>query len=323
VCCGVASCPSGKACNAAGLCVGKLGAGCGMDAECGSGFCTDGVCCGVASCPSGKACNAAGLCVGKLGAGCGMDAECGSGFCVDGVCCGAACDGQCEACDVPGSEGACTPVVGKPRSGRTACASDPANPCAERACDGASRGACAGYASGATVVCRAAGCTDGAQQPEARCDGTGACAAPATRACAPYACGDGACKTSCTTSADCAAGASCSGAGTCVTGATCGDEHTLHTTDGTTVDCAPYDCRSGTCLAACAPGRDADCNTGFVCSKDGACVDANATGATAAEGGCATTVGRPGSAVTAALAAIALMGFGARRRWARARAARK
>jgi len=42
---------------------------------------------------------------------CTSGTQCGSGFCVDGVCCDQACSGVCEACDLPGSVGACAPVL--------------------------------------------------------------------------------------------------------------------------------------------------------------------------------------------------------------------
>lgn len=71
-----------------------------------------------------------GMCVPDSGPGgyCDEASDCGGGgFCVDNVCCNSACNGGCEACDLPGSEGACTPVP----SGQ-----DPDNECGQVSCVG-------------------------------------------------------------------------------------------------------------------------------------------------------------------------------------------
>jgi Stigma-specific protein, Stig1 len=71
-------------------------------------------------------------------------------------------------------------------------------------------GQCA-FASTATV-CRPATCVGStALQGAATCDGQGTCPPSTTQDCTPYTCADGACRTSCTTDADCAIAHTCVG----------------------------------------------------------------------------------------------------------------
>jgi hypothetical protein len=138
------------------------------------------------------------------GATCSTDAECATGHCVDAVCCDSACSGQCEACAEPGTEGSCVAVLGLPRGGRTACASD--GSLCGGVCDGAERLACA-Y-PGPEVACRDASCAAGVETLAAVCSGAGDC--PRTdRPCAPYVCDPEACLSSCSVHPDCAPGFVC------------------------------------------------------------------------------------------------------------------
>ena len=194
-----ASAPGEHLCDGAGQCLLKLtGLACGIDADCHSGSCVDGVCCGsacdglceacsaakkgsgidgtcgpihiatdpdgeCASAPGEHLCDGAGQCLLKLtGLACGIDADCHSGSCVDGVCCGSACTGLCEACSAAkkghGIDGTCEPIH---------IATDPDGECAsapgEHLCDGA--GQCllklTGLACGIDADCHSGSCVDG------------------------------------------------------------------------------------------------------------------------------------------------------------------
>ncbi len=317
VCCAQASCGSGAACNTptkAGSCAKTTGTKCGSASECGTGFCTDGVCCTDASCGSGAACDTptkAGSCAKTTGSSCGSASECGTGFCVDGVCCDTACTGQCAACDRVGAIGTCTPVVGQPHGARPACASGGGKVCAARTCDGINPSSCGGLPS-ATTVCSKASCANGTLSQASSCDGKGACGAPTTRTCAPYACADATkCGTSCATNADCVSGYSCAN-GTCsAITATCSADGTQAVaTDGSgATACAPYRCdpSSGNCYATCAAGDE--CASGATCDNGVCQPGANTT----SSGGCSTSPVE-GSVAIPAIGLLAALMLRTRRR---------
>ncbi|MFO0675820.1 MAG: hypothetical protein U0169_04760 [Polyangiaceae bacterium] len=243
----------------------------------GLGACTD-ACTSNGDCSNGNVCKD-GACVPSsvAGAPCTRPDECGTGFCVDGVCCGSACAGQCEACDVLGSAGTCVGVAGVPHGRRPACSTG-TDACSARTCVGArNRATCVGYA-GDAVVCRAASCVAGVETREARCDGAGQCTTAetqVTRRCAPYACGEDACKSRCASDADCDAASACDVAsGTCVAGTSCIDDHTLKLDAERRVDCSPYACRGSRCLPTCASVDD--CVSPNVCTPSGVCEPRNA-----------------------------------------------
>lgn len=167
---------------------GACSKSCATDDECNPDFYCDG-----AACQPRKALGLACL-PGKGGR------DCASNVCADGVCCDQKCDGACEACNVKGREGGCAPVGEGP---------PPRNP-----------DACAPYACG-TVGCRAT-CTKNSHcAPAFRCS-AGVCIPRGARECSPnglgsidtggvttacgaYRCGsDGACKTSCVGTFECA-----------------------------------------------------------------------------------------------------------------------
>ena len=128
--------------------------------------------------------------------------------------------------------------------------------------------------------CREASCTSGVATFAADCAGTGVCAALATAACAPYTCGNTACRSSCSVDVDCANGNYCSSGqcvpllvagGPCTTENECGSGHCV---DGVCCDtactgqCEACDVAtlSGTCSPVTGPphGRTP-------CAADGAC----------------------------------------------------
>lgn len=149
------------------------GADCERDAQCESGFCTDGVCCdarceevcesctaatrGVCTryevgtdpeddCDSVLVCGQRGECVTPDlpdGQPCGSGEECESGVCADGVCCDQACDGSCQACTLDNQVGVCAPYP---------LDTDPEQECAQ-ACNGA--GACVEYEVRGNGLCSA------------------------------------------------------------------------------------------------------------------------------------------------------------------------
>ncbi len=295
-------------------CVPRSGVGeaCTAISTCETGlFCVDAVCCATASCSSPARCDLVGrkgTCSKPSGASCEVDAECNTGFCADGVCCDRRCDGQCESCTASGTPGVCSPVAGAPRGNRTACATDPANACAAKRCDGKEPATCAAYVA-AGVHCAASSCTDGVLQPSASCDGKGACTPPARITCAPFGCAVLECATTCSGTIPCAVGYQCAD-GACVpTRASCTPDRVSRMgTDGSLTSCAPYRCTGGACLERCA--AESDCADGMSCRSDGACA---ALQDAASEGGCQVTFGRSHDAG----ALLIVLGLLVRRRRAR------
>jgi hypothetical protein len=137
---------------------------------------------------------------------CGAATECTSGFCVDGVCCEQSCMGTCRTCALPGSAGTCRPFdVG----------TDPADECPDQTaascgtdgtCDGA--GGCRKYLEGTT--CAAPGCSGSMLTTLGTCSAAGMCMKPAGAACGNYTCSGAACRTTCTSSAQCTPPSICS-----------------------------------------------------------------------------------------------------------------
>ncbi|MEM1031737.1 MAG: kelch repeat-containing protein [Myxococcota bacterium] len=280
------------------------GVGCTFDADCASGFCTEGVCCDRRCDDNCEGCTAArkgsgedGVCGAvpperfvddacflSAGAPCADAAACDSGSCVDGVCCDQTCEGQCEACDVAGSVGVCVPTTGAPRGDRPACeAEPPADLCEASVCDGAVRDACAGTVGPCGVyACTAAGCLD-------RCEDE----------------------------ADCAVGHRCDPeTNTCVVGVCEGSVATLPT--GEQIDCAPFVCLAdGSCRTTCADVND--CVAPFACNFEGRCVtrppnDELDDGCGCRLGGTAAPGGSGGRWVALVGALAALVGRRRRRR---------
>jgi len=317
--CSVAGdCAAGYFCST-GVCTPTAGLGdpCTSASGCASSlFCTDGVCCGVASCGAGKSCNAGtkkGVCAKTQGTACTANAECASNFCVDGACCDAACDGQCEACDVTGKVGTCTPISGDPHGGRTKCDDGAGDACKARTCDGTKdTKTCASFVGGTATTCAPAQCSGSTLVPASTCDGAGACVAPSSVSCVPYACVGKGCLASCVTPTDCAAGFECRG-GTCVAPqkATCEqDGASSRAPDGTVTPCGAYRCGTdGQCQLAC--GTSSDCASGYSCDPSSKqCVSG---GASDDAGGCAA--GRSDTtSVAAAALLLAVLGTVRRRR---------
>jgi MYXO-CTERM domain-containing protein len=159
--------------------------GCVDDAQCGSGFCVDGVCCDRRCDGVCEACSAAkkqsgvdgvcgpippgtGACVLSLGTACSDGKECVTGFCSQGVCCDSTCTGTCQACNQQAHLGICSPI---------------------------SEGACGAACDGAHTVKKVG-------TPDVDCT--------------PYTCEAQSCKTACASVKDCVPPFVCSLDGQCI-----------------------------------------------------------------------------------------------------------
>jgi hypothetical protein len=201
---------------------------------------------------------------GANGSACLVAAQCVSGFCVDSVCCDAACTSTCQACTAAkkgsGMNGVC---------GTIAVDTDPDNECTDQGatscgtngnCNGAA--ACKLYTNGTSC---GATCTGSSVQPKT-CDGAGTCTNNgALMNCSPYNCANGACKTMCVTSADCANGFSCNG-GVCMgllgNGSIC----------ATATDCQSGNCVDGVCCNTACTSLCQACSAGKKgAGADGTC----------------------------------------------------
>jgi MYXO-CTERM domain-containing protein len=226
------------------------------------------------------------------GKACQSANQCTSSFCVDGVCCDSPCTGQCESCAETGSVGQCKPRAGAPKAPKAACAGTGA--CVGQ-CDGANPNAC--VLPGASTQCSASSCTGDSLTPPGTCDSSGGCSVGVPKSCAPYACSDGACKSTCASDGDCAAGAICdTNKGLCaVSGATCTDAFTVKLPNGQTQSCSPYKCVGGACQQQCVDGND--CAAGYDCVAS-SCVPKDG-GAGGSGGGSAGSAGSGGATADA------------------------
>lgn len=257
------------------------------------------------------------------GATCTGAGQCASGQCVDGVCCDTACTEQCKACNTASAKGTCTnvsaPVAPRPACGpsyacvagacATSCTGTGATECAPGSyCDA---GKCApkkplGEVCAGTAECASGRCVDGVCCDSPCTDQCLACDIPgklgtcspvslgvphgARPTCAPYACVDGKCATSCATLGTCATGHYCAGGTTCVAarkdGEACGSDDVCvskHCVDG-------YCCASacdGQCVACDVPGKLGACTgvDGAPHGKRASCAP-YACSASTAGGGC-------------------------------------
>ncbi len=311
---------------------------CGVNGDCASKLCIDGVCCNTACAGACEACDvtagtcspvtsgaphgarscapfnacAAGVCVTTctahaectattfcsggacvtkklVGETCTASAECRLGNCVDGRCCNAACAGQCEACDAPGKEGSCTAIAGTPHGARAGCSGVGVGTTCGHVCDGFDRSKCS-Y-PGPTVACSGNACKAGIETHGSACNGAGTCNDVPT-SCASYGCGATACKSKCSSAADCATGFFCSvpstaTEGTCAATVDLGKEcgglvgNASTCTSGYCVEgvcCAVSSCGAGSSCAlpgkkgTCSKMKGTPCGASAECGS-GACVD--------------------------------------------------
>jgi len=212
----------------------------------------------------------------SIGTSCLLAADCASGFCVDGVCCDSACTDVCRSCALQGAVGTCM-LADLGTDPRNECDDTGPQSCGtDGVCDGT--GACSKYPSG--TVCASQTCTGTMLQAASRCDGDGACVAPAAQSCAPFTCGSNAkCIVICAGDADCVAPTSCN-AGSCgkkPIGATCGNAAECNSGFCEEGICCGTAC-TGTCRSCALPGSMGTC-TAVPDGQDplGQCADALAT----------------------------------------------
>lgn len=183
------------------------------------------------------------------GANCARNDDCVSGFCVDGACCNTACAGACVGCRTVGRVGFCWPTEAGAPDPRATCKDAGAVSCGQTgACDGS--GGCAKYPAG--TACKPPACSGTTLTAPGTCDGSGSCAAGGSVDCAPYTCGSGACRSSCSSDADCVAGVPCIG-GSCgkkTMGQSCADPG----------ECATGFCVDGICCQSACTGPCRRCD---------------------------------------------------------------
>ena len=137
--CPANACPMGTTCVDGVCCESSCGGTCNACSATKKGAGPNGLCGPImvgdpdtTDCPGNSGCQAGACQPLAQGAACvGVAGECATGFCTDGFCCGSACGATCQACNVVGMAGTCANVPNL---------SDPANECANGACNGA--GAC-------------------------------------------------------------------------------------------------------------------------------------------------------------------------------------
>jgi hypothetical protein len=313
--CGATKCEDGKVsgltCDTGGNCLSGTTVECTPYA-CGTAACKTS-CAADGDCSATAYCTIVSTCAAKKsnGAKCDAAKECTSGHCVDGVCCNGTCLQQCEACNEPGSEGSCVPIKGAPRTMRPACKGDPAS--CGGACDGIKPTECA-YAP-ATKECGSK-CSTGIEV-KSNCDGAGTCAVGTPRTCGAYACdAETACKTSCTTTADCGEKYGCVDGKCLPAQSKCSDDGSKSIGfDGKETLCGSYLCdpAQGACRKECTSSTE--CNSGLLCNLGNKqCEPPLAAAPEESDGGCVYAArGSSSLHLAIALVAIALTLSGRRR----------
>jgi Kelch motif/Galactose oxidase, central domain len=147
------------------------------------------------------------------GRSCSYDLDCASGFCIESVCCERRCSGSCESCLAErqgqgGQDGVCAPILVDTDPKDACTTEDPASCGQTGACDG--KGACARYPEGHDCgegVCRSGVCR--------WCEGDALVGEDIAIDCAPYACENAVCLSSCESALQCAEAHVCGVEGKC------------------------------------------------------------------------------------------------------------
>jgi hypothetical protein len=229
------------------------------------------------------------LAINGNGVVCAADTDCISGHCVDGVCCDTTCDGICESCNLGGPVGACHAYAAGTDPDNDCVAHAPAVPDGGVDDDGGTGStpptgdnvaACGGTCDGnracafapASTSCGSNLCIVADTVGSFFCDGNGGCSEKDVK-CTDFNCNGGACRTVCSSDADCQPADFCNlNINKCVpkhdNGATCtlGDE------------CKSNFCYSGVCC-------NTQCGeTGQTCNQAGNVGKCQCQGVTCATG---------------------------------------
>jgi MYXO-CTERM domain-containing protein len=159
----VAAHPCAGTCDGAGTCVLAIGAACSDDAECGSGYCVDGVCCTSSCADVCTQCNAAGTvgtCI-RVPDGADPRGECVAALGGSGVCAAACYRSQCDFGPAWTACGLCAVCDG---AGQCATARADDEACGEIECSGLDT-ACRSYAALTTDRCASVGTCKPANDP--------------------------------------------------------------------------------------------------------------------------------------------------------------
>jgi len=193
-------------CDASGQCVFSGSRDCNPYV-CNGSTCFD-ICTNNDQCMTGKYCANSSCGLKPAGANCSVGTDCQTGFCAQGVCCDRACTDACVACNLATTAGTCTAVPDNSPDPQGKCLATKTETCGTTGkCAG---GACAYVAKG--QHCKDATCVGSLSfTPTSTCDGNGACSTPANQPCSVSVCASGACKITCTSSADCIPPALCVG----------------------------------------------------------------------------------------------------------------
>jgi Galactose oxidase, central domain/Kelch motif len=233
------------------------GSPCTTPDDCQSGACIDNICVLLPGspckstdiCPNGICLN--NICVVVAGAPCDPEDPCQIGVCTNGICCNVPCTEDCKSCKL---------VDKAPNQGPD--------------------GVCGFRPQGHAV---AEQCVDSVAVT-AECDGAGNLIPINLNDCGNFACKDGACLDTCTTTTDCSDQAFCNDDGACAPKGEEGDacDAPDQCTSGYCIGdvcaadpgciggCGVKACRNGMCVDSCQSIED--CAAGYVCLPSGVCV---------------------------------------------------
>jgi hypothetical protein len=239
------------------------------------------------------------------GVPCATDDECGTAFCTDGVCCNERCKADvCASCNLPATKGFCTAYAVNTDPETECAAKIPTAPAdTDGGADGAASDAtaasdaatiatpdggfvtmptsCGGTCGGGracqypdqTKSCGTSFCNASNQTAAFVCDGKGGCGI-ALGGCTNYSCDDtnGACRTTCSDPAHCAANDYCTGTGACLA------------KKADSIPCTlPSECTSGNCSGGVCCNTACD-GVGLTCAQAGHLGQCQCMGVTCAAG---------------------------------------
>jgi hypothetical protein len=254
---------------------------CGIDQDCQSGHCLNGIC---VECATGTDCQS-GLCDANTH-------TCTTATCLDGVKNGGETDVDCGGPVCPGCANGLNCTLGTDcQSGH--CVNGKCVQCSVPADCGASTvchtftctsGVCGSTFANASTACSTPSCLNSTTvQQGGTCDGAGTCQPGNQVNCSPYICSGTACKTSCSSPGDCASGFDCSATNVCkkAQGQTC--------SGGT--ECASGFCVDGYCCSSACSSLCKACSQVKSGQPNGTC--ANIPAGTDPDNDCVINAGTP------------------------------